>query len=152
MIGRWRNILYNSKLIPAYVWALLIFVGSTDLLSSHNTAKLFKEEEPANISLAHYCVRKFGHCFEFGLLYLLILYGVQPAKSRAVVHQNTAAAAAIIYAVTDEVHQYFIPSRTAAVKDVIIDSCGVLIARLGVLIFTKLITTYPQRLQCQPMS
>ena len=32
----------------------------------------------------------------------------------------------LIYAISDEIHQYFIPDRFASVKDVLIDSAGVL--------------------------
>ncbi len=38
-----------------------------------------------------------------------------------------AAAIGIAYAVTDEVHQAFVPGRQGAVRDVLIDAVGVLI-------------------------
>lgn len=37
----------------------------------------------------------------------------------------------IIYAITDEMHQFFIDGRAAQIRDVIIDSCGVIIAILA---------------------
>ena len=31
-----------------------------------------------------------------------------------------------LYAITDEIHQMFVPGRAAMIRDVIIDSCGAL--------------------------
>lgn len=41
-----------------------------------------------------------------------------------------------IYAITDEFHQYFIPGRSAEIKDVLIDSSG---AFVGILVTTVII-------------
>lgn len=44
-----------------------------------------------------------------------------------------------IYASSDEIHQAFIPERTATITDVMIDSMGVLLGILSVLLAIKLI-------------
>ena len=31
----------------------------------------------------------------------------------------------VLYAVTDEVHQYFVPGRSCELRDALIDACGV---------------------------
>ena len=43
----------------------------------------------------------------------------------------------IFYACTDEIHQYFIPGRAMAFKDVLIDSSGALVAMIIVIINLK---------------
>jgi VanZ family protein len=43
--------------------------------------------------------------------------------------------AAAIFAVTDEFHQSFVPSRTASPVDVMIDSCGAMIGLIICLMF-----------------
>lgn len=45
----------------------------------------------------------------------------------------------IIYAISDEIHQMFSGDRTPAIRDVIIDSCGVLFGICIFLIFNKII-------------
>lgn len=45
----------------------------------------------------------------------------------------------IIYAILDEIHQMFSGDRTPAIRDVIIDSCGVLFGICIFLIFNKII-------------
>ena len=41
-----------------------------------------------------------------------------------------------LYAVTDEIHQYFVPGRSCELRDVLIDSCGV---AAGVLIISLIV-------------
>lgn len=46
----------------------------------------------------------------------------------------------MLIAITDEIHQYFVPGRTALVKDVVIDATGVIIGTLitsGIIKFIK---------------
>ena len=45
------------------------------------------------------------------------------------------------YAVTDEIHQSFVPGRSCEIRDIVIDSCGVLV---GALIVAKLVRQSPQ--------
>ena len=51
------------------------------------------------------------------------------------------------YAVTDEIHQSFVPGRSCEVRDIVIDSCGVLV---GALIVSKLAQRAPD--SCRPES
>ena len=43
----------------------------------------------------------------------------------------------IIYAASDEFHQYFVPGRSAAIKDVFIDTCGGIAASIVNNLFYK---------------
>ena len=45
----------------------------------------------------------------------------------------------LIYAVSDEIHQSFIPGRTASIRDVCIDTSGVF---LGIIIVLIIISVY----------
>lgn len=45
----------------------------------------------------------------------------------------------IVYAISDEIHQMFSGNRTPAIKDVMIDSCGVLFGIFTFLILNKII-------------
>lgn len=64
-------------------------------------------------------LRKLAHAAEYALLGVLLV--------RATARQVVAVAAAVAYAVTDEIHQAFVPGRQGAVRDVIIDAAGVLV-------------------------
>ncbi|MDY2736150.1 VanZ family protein [Intestinibacter sp.] len=41
----------------------------------------------------------------------------------------------VLYAVSDEIHQYFVPGRACEFRDVVIDSCGVLFGITVVVVF-----------------
>lgn len=47
----------------------------------------------------------------------------------------TAFLIAVIYAIFDEIHQYFVPGRACQFRDVMIDSCGAIFGICVVLIF-----------------
>lgn len=70
--------------------------------------------------------RKIAHVIEFFVLVLLwinALYGLLPLK-RCIL---TSFMISVLYAVFDEVHQLFIVGRTGTLKDVFIDSIGIVL-------------------------
>jgi VanZ family protein len=63
-------------------------------------------------------LRKIAHAAEFAVLGFLLL--------RAVGGPQVALGLGIAYAVSDEIHQHFVPGRLGSPIDVLIDSAGVL--------------------------
>jgi VanZ family protein len=63
-------------------------------------------------------LRKIAHLCEYAVLGALLL--------RAVGREPLAAAAGVVYAASDELHQHFVPGRHAAFRDLAIDAAGVL--------------------------
>ena len=77
-------------------------------------------------------VRKWAHVYIFlalGVCMTCTVQGYRPAWS-ARKQGLVAVAACVLYAVSDEVHQYFVPGRAMLAKDVLVDAIGVC---LGVL-------------------
>jgi VanZ family protein len=62
-------------------------------------------------------LRKAAHLAEYAILGALL--------ARAVISPWVAATLGILYAVTDELHQHFVPGRQASALDVAIDAAGV---------------------------
>lgn len=82
-----------------------------------------------------YPVRKAAHMTEYAILGLLsfaFYRGILKKEKRQFL---AALLTAVVYAATDEFHQYFIPGRSAEVMDVCIDTLGALIG-LAILFFT----------------
>ena len=79
-------------------------------------------------------IRKMAHFSEYTLLGLLVTNLVRRIgrPSSTLAGAGVAWAFSTLYAVTDEVHQIFVPGRTFLVGDIFIDSGGVL---TGILIF-----------------
>jgi VanZ family protein len=90
---------------PVAAWAALIFVWSSipDLGTGLGGWDLV--------------LRKLAHAAEFAVLGALLL--------RATGRAGLALALGIAYAVSDEVHQAFVPGRHGSVLDVAIDAVGV---------------------------
>lgn len=79
-----------------------------------------------------FAVRKGAHLTEYALLGLFIWRALRqpvPGDTRkwSWRQMRLAWGLAVIYAASDEFHQYFVPSREARVTDVGIDACGALI-------------------------
>src|SRR5438270_1862674 len=128
--------------LPIVIWLILIFVGSTDLMSAEHTSRiigpilrwLHPGISPARIEQVQFVIRKTAHVSEYAVLSLLIFRAVANTTRQA----RLAGAALVTllisaaFAASDEFHQSFVPSRTSSVRDVMIDIIG---AILGMTIY-----------------
>lgn len=73
--------------------------------------------------LVSFVVRKGAHFLEYLVLGISLFWTVRDLRKRASFGIPWAVGA--LYAVTDEVHQYFVPGRSCELRDVLIDACGV---------------------------
>lgn len=116
---------------------LLIFGASTDAGSSTHSSRIigpllrfFKPDvSPETIDRVQTVVRKGGHLTEYAILaFLLWRARRKPARrDRRPWNWNEAwfaVAGVALYAMSDEFHQSFVPSREASVRDVLIDTAG----------------------------
>ncbi len=121
--------------LPALIWLGFIFVGSTDVLSAEQTSRflvpLLRWLDPqisvATIATIHFAVRKLGHLIEYAILAMLFWRAVRRGTNLQMKISILSASVWVvcaIFAATDEFHQSFVPSRTAASGDVMIDSIG----------------------------
>jgi VanZ family protein len=124
--------------MPALAWMLLIFAGSSDVLSAEHTSRfivpfllwLSPSMSYQSISAIHLVIRKMGHITEYAILAALLwraLRGTFSALSRRMI-SLCAFAIAVAFAASDEFHQSFVPSRTATLHDVFIDCVGATLA------------------------
>lgn len=87
-------------------------------------------KQDALIHILTLLIRKGCHAAEYCVLGLLLL-GTQSWKYPLKRTALTAWILTVCYAITDEIHQYFVPERACMVRDVLIDSTG---AAVGILI------------------
>jgi VanZ family protein len=120
------------------LWAALIFIGSTDLLSAANTGGvlvrpvlwLFPHLSEGTLKIFQLVVRKAGHLTEYAIFALLAARAFR-TSSRELLRNRWFWASlllVIVYSLGDEFHQSFYPSRTASIYDCMIDSFGGLTA------------------------
>lgn len=123
---------------PLVLWAALIFIGSTDVLSASNTGGvlarpllwLFPHLSEGTLKILQFVVRKAGHFTEYAILALLAARAFR-TSARELVRKRWFWASLlliVVYSLSDEFHQSFYPSRTASIYDCMIDSLGGLTA------------------------
>jgi VanZ family protein len=129
---------------PALVWAVVISTFSTGAFASENTSRiiipllrwLLPHASPETLSELHHLIRKSAHFIEYFVLSLLVLRGIRAGRKEN--HLGWALVAIGIvggFAALDEFHQSFVPGRTAAVTDVLIDAAGGVAAQVVAALF-----------------
>jgi VanZ family protein len=136
-----------SNWMPVVAWMLLIFAGSSDVLSAAHTSRFivpFLRWLDPTISIhaiiaIHFALRKLGHFTEYAVLAFLIWRGLRGTLAGTAKGLLAAAVFSVtaLFAISDEFHQSFVPTRTASAHDVMIDCVGALAAVLLCLIFAR---------------
>lgn len=131
---------------PLIIWAALIFIGSSNVLSASNTSILvraahwvFPTASDATLGALHFMARKAGHFTEYAVLGLLAARAFR-TSSRALLRNRwfwCALLFVVAYSLSDEFHQSLVPSRGASLYDSLIDSLGGLTALALLLLRTR---------------
>jgi len=98
------------RFLPPLIWMGFIFYLSSRqkiAVSSHYWISFF--------------IFKSLHIIEYGILFLLWYWALGENKKGV----RIAAWLAIIYGLSDEIHQGFVPTREGRVRDILIDALGV---------------------------
>ncbi len=90
------------------------------------TIYLFSSRQNLGTGLGNWdlVLRKLAHMTEYGLLWFLWWWAFRYR------YAAVAAAIAVLYSVSDEIHQHFVPTRHGSPVDVLIDTAGVAIAMI----------------------
>lgn len=123
--------------LPLLAWMTVVFLFSSDSFSVPRTSRflgpffgwLLPHAQPETIATCIFAIRKLAHALEYAVLALLAwraLGGPEIDGFRPWIWGRAARAwlIAAVYAASDEWHQSFVPSRGAAVADVLIDATG----------------------------
>ena len=118
----------KKSLILVILWMILIFIMSSfDDNSSSNQSNFIVDIvvnilKIDNIELLSLIIRKLAHFTEYFILGILVInmFNRNNISNKYLI----SIILCIIYACTDEIHQFFVPGRSCQVTDVIIDSMG----------------------------
>ena len=131
--------LWLKRWWPVLVWAAVISGFSTGVFTSEHTSRiiipilrwLLPHASAATLFHLHYLIRKCAHFTEYFILSLLILRAIRAGRHSArLAWALTAIVIVFGYAALDEFHQSFVPGRTAAFTDVLIDTSGGIAAQI----------------------
>jgi len=142
--------------IAALLWMAIIAIESTDWLSSEHTSRILYPLlhfllglDLVRFEVWHHYIRKSGHFVGYFALSFFLFRAWRatlhlPWAPRWVLRWAAIAFfMSVLVASLDEWHQTFLPSRTGAISDVLLDSSAALTAQ--VLIFLYL-TWKPRRI------
>jgi VanZ family protein len=136
--------------IAAILWLIVIAIESTSYLSAENTSRIlypilhfFCGLDWAHFRVWHFYIRKTGHFLGYGILSILLFRAWRatlPDMKNVLWTLRWSAIAilgTLIVASLDEWHQTFIPSRTGRWQDVVLDTCGGIVAQILIFVFCK---------------
>lgn len=116
------------SIILVLIWMIIIFIMSSfDATESANQSNfivniitnIFKIE---NIEVLSFIIRKLAHFTEYLILGFLTINMLD--KNDISKKYLLSILICIIYAISDEIHQLFVPGRACQIKDILIDSIG----------------------------
>lgn len=123
LLGRW---------LPVVAWAALIATLSTGSFSGERTGhwflpllgRLLPGASEDALRLVHEALRKLAHFGEYLVLSLLLGRALAAGRGWSARIAVWAVVLAGLYAVSDEMHQWFVPARGASPLDCLIDVAG----------------------------
>ena len=131
---------FLSRYLPLIAWLAFISYASSNSFSASNTSRiigplvlwLFPSTSAETLATIHAITRKLAHFTEYAILGFLAARAFRTSP-RPVIRDRwflISATLVVVYALMDEYHQSFVPSRTASIGDSLIDMAGGLTALL----------------------
>lgn len=130
----------NKRTIIAYIlpviWMAVIFVLSSqghDVSSGQSMTVVQSVAHTTGVVLPEWVVRKGAHIVAYFILGALVYNAVYPHGLRRQTTATVSILVVVAYAISDEIHQLYVPGRSGELRDVLIDSVagavGVLLAQ-----------------------
>lgn len=129
---------FVSHYLPLITWLAFISFASSDNFNAANTSRiigplilwLFPNTSPETLAVVHFITRKIAHFTEYAILGFLAARAFRTSPQPAINRRwfLICVALVVVYALLDEYHQSFVPSRTASIFDSLIDMSGGLTA------------------------
>ncbi|HEX3249234.1 MAG TPA: VanZ family protein [Pyrinomonadaceae bacterium] len=119
---------FLSRYLPLVLWLAFISFASSDSFNAGNTSRiigplvlwLFPNTSAETLATIHFITRKVAHFTEYAILGFLAARAFRPYQRWFLI----SAVLIVVYALLDEYHQSFVPSRTASIFDSLIDVAG----------------------------
>lgn len=136
----------KRKMLLVALWMALIFhlshqpatksnglsKGATEIIVE--TVEKVAPKIDINKSSFNHVIRKNAHFFAYLILGILVANGLRSIGVIGYKAIGFGLLICVLYAISDEIHQLFVPGRGGQVKDVIIDSAGAIV---GILVYRR---------------
>lgn len=116
------------SIILVLIWMIIIFIMSSfNAEDSANQSNFIVNIisnvlNINNIELLNLIIRKLAHYIEYLILGILVINMF--IKNNIPQSYLISIIFCVIYAISDEIHQFLIPGRACQIKDILIDSIG----------------------------
>lgn len=124
----------SSKTSKGSIRFILDKLSITKNMEEQQIEELIEKLQTPIRKLAHFSIYTLG-----GILTSIYFSLDKKSKRKSIIE---AILFCSIYAITDEIHQYFIPGRSCELRDILIDSSGAL---FGILITQFILKILPQK-------
>lgn len=146
-------------IVAAVLWMALIFSFSMETAAESSGSSdgfirtflsfidddfesLSPEAQTETVESLSHLVRKTAHFCIFGMLGILVssaisTYNLAPRRTLL-----CSVSLCALYAVSDEVHQFFVPGRACMIRDMLLDTCGALCGVLFVMLVLHLVSKH----------
>lgn len=136
---KYKKIIKWSLLI---IWMLIIFSFSNQPNSGEVTHSFIENLLPiiktnSLIDTLNFIIRKLAHIMEYLILAFLSISLLKEYTKQEKTILLSTLIFCILYALTDEYHQSLVAGRTSTIKDVFIDTIGVIITLITELIIQR---------------
>jgi VanZ family protein len=131
---------FISRYVPLIIWLAFISFASSGSFSAGNTSRiigpfilwLFPNTTPETLLMVHFITRKLAHFTEYAILGVLAARAFRTSPRPAISGRWFLISLTLIvaFALMDEFHQSFVPTRTGSIYDSLIDIAGGLTALL----------------------
>ena len=126
-----------------FAWMLVIYMLSAQVSSESDSLSIGITKFVLNIintllprieiefsAFSHF-IRKSAHFIAYLILGILSLHAIDEEKNPTITWIIKALLICVLYAMSDEFHQLYVPGRSGEIKDVLLDSTGSLVGILG---------------------
>jgi VanZ family protein len=131
---------FLSRYVPLIAWLAFISFASSGSFSAGNTSRvigplilwLFPNTSAETLAIVHFTTRKLAHFTEYAILGFLAARAFRTSPRPAISSRWFLISATLVvtFALMDEYHQSFVPTRTGSIFDSLIDIAGGLTALL----------------------
>lgn len=137
------------------LWMALIFylshqpASESSELSTGITDILLSLFPFVNLDAEHlgFFIRKGAHFFAYFILGWLLMLAFRVKAPKPYKKLTLAFLICVAYAISDEIHQLYVPGRSGEVRDVLIDSAGAMCGILLYLLFARKSSLFRRKTQ-----
>lgn len=125
----WMAIIYSLSAQPAHQ-SNKLSKGVTKAIVE--TIEKMTPKKELDLNKLNHLIRKNTHFLAYFVLGMLVMNAIRWFRLSDIKGFGIAWATCVLYAISDEMHQLFVPGRGGQVSDVLIDSAGAL---TGIVLF-----------------